>query len=148
MAARVGHVLWRIGSGVWIGSIVFFSFAVAPQVFYQVPQAEAARFITHLFPLYYGIGIVFGGLAMAGSLIVAYVQRTVWAWSVAAGGVVAWFLILYLNQLLLTMQRLHADSRQFNGLHQESVTINAIILLIVLVAMVLEGLTPTAPNRS
>jgi uncharacterized membrane protein len=44
--------------GVWIGSIVFFSFAVAPTVFKTLKPEDAAMLIRRIFSKYYLIGIV------------------------------------------------------------------------------------------
>ena len=43
---------------VWIGSIVFFSFAVAPTVFKTLKPEDAAALIRKIFSKYYLIGIV------------------------------------------------------------------------------------------
>jgi uncharacterized membrane protein len=43
---------------VWIGSIVFFSFAVAPTVFKTLKPEDAAALIRKIFSKYYFIGIV------------------------------------------------------------------------------------------
>jgi hypothetical protein len=43
---------------VWIGSIVFFSFAVAPTVFKTLKPEDAATLIRRIFSKYYLIGIV------------------------------------------------------------------------------------------
>ncbi len=45
------------------GSMVFFSFAVAPQLFAQLGREPAGRFVRHFFPIYYW--------AMAGASVVA-----------------------------------------------------------------------------
>ncbi len=51
---------YRIFSGTWLGTIVFFSFIIAPQVFKVLPRFEAAKLQNHLFPFYYSVGIICG----------------------------------------------------------------------------------------
>jgi membrane-associated HD superfamily phosphohydrolase len=49
---------YRLLSSIWLGSIVFFSFVIAPQIFKVLPRFEAAKLQNHLFPFYYSVGIV------------------------------------------------------------------------------------------
>lgn len=50
---------------VWIGSIIFFSFAIAPTVFKVLQPEEAARLQRALFPKYYAAGIVCAAIGLA-----------------------------------------------------------------------------------
>ena len=50
--------------GVWIGSIVFFSFAVAPTVFKVLKPEDAARLQRALFPRYYLVGLLCAALGI------------------------------------------------------------------------------------
>jgi uncharacterized membrane protein len=50
--------LYVLTLAVWIGSIVFFSFAVAPTVFKTLKPEDAAALIRRIFSKYYLIGIV------------------------------------------------------------------------------------------
>ncbi len=50
--------LYLLTLAVWIGSIVFFSFAVAPTVFKTLKPEDAAALIRRIFSKYYLIGIV------------------------------------------------------------------------------------------
>jgi hypothetical protein len=52
--------IYRVLSSIWLGSIVFFSFVIAPQIFKVLPRFEAAKLQNHLFPFYYSVGIVCG----------------------------------------------------------------------------------------
>jgi uncharacterized membrane protein len=49
--------LYVLTLAVWIGSIVFFSFAVAPTVFKTLKPEDAAALIRRIFSKYYVIGI-------------------------------------------------------------------------------------------
>jgi len=50
--------LYVLTLAVWIGSIVFFSFAVAPTVFKTLKPEDAAALIRRIFSKYYLIGII------------------------------------------------------------------------------------------
>ncbi len=41
---------------VWIGSIAFFSFTVAPVVFQVLPREQAGALTSAVFPIYYAVG--------------------------------------------------------------------------------------------
>src|SRR5580692_11768647 len=56
--------LYLLTLAVWIGSIVFFSFAVAPTVFKTLKPEDAAALIRRIFSKYYLIGIICAGLAI------------------------------------------------------------------------------------
>ena len=56
--------LYVLTLAVWIGSIVFFSFAVAPTVFKTLKPEDAAALIRRIFSKYYLIGIVCSGVGI------------------------------------------------------------------------------------
>ncbi len=49
---------------VWIGSIIFFSFVVAPTVFKVLKPEDAARLQRAVFPKYYLVGMIAAGLGI------------------------------------------------------------------------------------
>ncbi len=48
----------------WLGSIVFFSFFTAPVLFRTLERQEAGDLIGKIFPNYYRLGYICGGLAL------------------------------------------------------------------------------------
>lgn len=50
--------LYLVTLAVWVGSIVFFSFAVAPTVFKVLKPEDAAKLQRAVFPKYYLIGMI------------------------------------------------------------------------------------------
>ena len=54
---------------IWLGSIIFFSFVVAPTIFKVLEPQDAARLQRALFPKYYLVGIV---CAAVGIVCIAY----------------------------------------------------------------------------
>lgn len=140
VGVRWGRFLWRLGSGVWLGTIVFFFVGVAPTVFREAPPVAADRVITHVFPTYYAIGIGFGGAAMVGAGIVGWAARRMRAWVLAAGATVSFGLVVYAQSLLGVMNRLNPASSQFRALHQQSIVINSVIMLLLLALIIWEAL--------
>lgn len=52
------HVLTLISSGLWLGSLIFFSFLVAPTVFHSLDLENAAKFMRVMFPRYYVFQVI------------------------------------------------------------------------------------------
>jgi uncharacterized membrane protein len=50
--------LYLVTLAAWIGSIIFFSFAVAPTIFKVLKPEDAAALQRRLFPKYYAVGIL------------------------------------------------------------------------------------------
>ncbi len=61
--------LYGTALAVWVGSVVFFSFVVAPALFRTFPTAEAGRAVGAIFPNYYLIGGVCGVVALVSALV-------------------------------------------------------------------------------
>jgi hypothetical protein len=50
---------------IWVGSIVFFSAVVAPEIFKNLEAGLAGSLLSHIFPTYYLAGALCGGVALA-----------------------------------------------------------------------------------
>ena len=75
--ARVVHLL---SVSLWVGSVAFFSFVVAPAIFKALPKEQAGDVVGAIFPTYYWVGHLCGAVAL-GALLLA----TRWdGWSVRA----------------------------------------------------------------
>ena len=66
----------------WLGSIIFFSFFTAPVVFTVLARPDAGKVVSVIFPRYYILGYIAGGLAF---IIAIYLL-------VASGGPRGWWL--------------------------------------------------------
>lgn len=77
MNVALGY-LFLMSWAMWIGSIVFFSFVVAPTAFRSLAVEDAGKFMRTLFPRYYLLGIVcgLGALSSGGALI----ATRFWPW--------------------------------------------------------------------
>jgi hypothetical protein len=135
-----------VALGVWLGSIVFFSFCVAPLVFTALPRADAGRLVSAIFPLYYYVGYGGGGIVLLTALLMrnraAPATRT-WAVSAVVAGLM---LALTLYAGLVVQPRAHALRAQIEGadetapakvefdrLHRLAVQLNGSVLLGTLV---------------
>jgi uncharacterized membrane protein len=56
--------IYLVTLAVWIGSIIFFSFVVAPTVFKVLKPEDAARLQRALFPRYYLVGMLCAALGI------------------------------------------------------------------------------------
>jgi hypothetical protein len=74
MSARslmlVFDAIYLTALSAWVGSILFFSFAVAPVVFSALGPEAGGRFVRALFPRYYLWGTVCGAVALPSSVAV------------------------------------------------------------------------------
>jgi hypothetical protein len=55
---------YLVALALWVGSIIFFSFFIAPTVFKVLKPEDAARLQRALFPKYYFVGIVCAGIGI------------------------------------------------------------------------------------
>ena len=56
--------LYLLALAVWIGSIIFFSFVVAPTVFKVLKPEDAAKLQRAVFPRYYLVGMICAALGI------------------------------------------------------------------------------------
>lgn len=132
---------------VWIGSIVFFSFVVAPTVFKTLAPHEAGQLIRKIFPKYYVIGIL---CAAAGFVCVAILLADGVMGRIPAilsllllaamGGTDLWLRQAVFPQMNQMRDRIVASGEQadpvieteWKALHRLSVQLNGAVLLAAL----------------
>lgn len=126
---------------VWMGSIVFFSFFVAPNVFRALPTEEAGRVMATIFPQYYRLGYVCGVLLLLTSVVLWRTANSSAAGWVATSTLAAVMLLLTLYAGLVVQPRAHAlrpqladptavaAKAEFDTLHRRAVQANAAVLL-------------------
>ena len=121
------HVTWAC----WLGSIMFFSFVVAPTVHAVLERPDAARLMRTMFPRYYLFGVICGLLAIASALAVANDLK------LTIPLVIATVLSAYARQVLtpaLDEARRNSDDDRFARLHVQSVRLNLVALAALLLA--------------
>jgi hypothetical protein len=139
----------------WVGSILFFSFAVAPIVFRVLDPPLAAKFLRALFPRYYAWGATAGAIALpafvAGPL--CYPEYRGPLVGVQAMAILFCILVmLYAGNSLTPAINAARDAGaegadRFERLHRRSVRLNAIVL-IVGSALLIRFATRPAPTTS
>jgi len=133
--------LYLITLVVWVGEVVFFSFVVAPSLFRTFPTEEAGRAVGAIFPTYYRLGYLCGGLLLGTSaLLVGTATARAW-WGVntvlAAVMLAATLYAGVIIQPRATALRpqLHEASApqavkdEFSSLHRLAVILNGVVLL-------------------
>ncbi len=53
-----------IAAAIWVGAIVFHSAVVAPSVFADLDEPTARRFLRTLFPRFFKLGLICGGIML------------------------------------------------------------------------------------
>ncbi|MZH46707.1 MAG: DUF4149 domain-containing protein [Nitrospinae bacterium] len=119
----------------WIGSIIFFSFFVAPVVFKTLEREKAGEIVGIIFPRYYMVGYVCGGLILLTFLFNKPEGLMWYAWGIMmAGSVCAG---LGVNPKAKVLKEQIKDSSEdekpalesrFKTLHSLSVKLNAVVL--------------------
>jgi uncharacterized membrane protein len=66
---------YLLALAVWVGGIVFYSFFTTPAVFAHLPRETAGELLAALFPRYYLLGYVCGGILLFTTLLEAILVR-------------------------------------------------------------------------
>ncbi len=147
-------VIYLLVLALWVGSIIFFSFVIAPTVFKVLKPEDAARLQRALFPKYYFVGIVCAavGIVCVG-LLLGNSALPVWPGVLSllllagCGATDFWLRQAVVPQMAkLREQRAAAQAagkapdaeleRDWKALHRLSVQINLGVLLCGLVLLV------------
>jgi uncharacterized membrane protein len=139
--------LYVLTLAVWIGSIVFFSFVVAPTVFKTLKPEDAGVLIRRIFSKYYLIGIICAaiGIVCVGLLLT---DRAFGKWPAilsllllaGMGGTDLWLrqgVMPHMNHLRDQRATIESSGkppdeeleREWKALHQLSVRMNGVVLL-------------------
>jgi hypothetical protein len=123
---RVFTAFELMTAGLWLGSIVFFSFFVAPVLFRLLKAPDAASVVRTIFPSYYLLGIICG-------LILCALLLLRQDWLGLAGVLFLTLVDLYCRQLLTPRINQARDAKdrepEFNRMHCLSVQLNGLVLL-------------------
>jgi uncharacterized membrane protein len=147
--------LYLLTLAVWIGSIVFFSFAVAPTVFKTLKTEDAAVLIRQIFSKYYfvgilcsGVGIVCVGLLLADRSFGKWPAILTLLLLAGMGGTDLWLrqgVMPHMNHLRDQRAAVASSGKQpdeelereWKALHRLSVQMNGVVLLCGLVLVFL-----------
>jgi uncharacterized protein DUF4149 len=132
----------------WIGSIFFFSSSTAPSIFKILPRQMAGDVITDIFPKYYLIAYICGGIAIITSILswftgihlsgVSYLLRIIilvimLGLAIFAGAVIrpqALEVRAQMRSLVENSPQYGEVQTRFNKLHRQSVIINSVVFLL------------------
>jgi hypothetical protein len=131
--------LLAIGWAVWLGSVIFFSFVLAPTAFAALGRDGAAPLMRMIFPRYYLVGLVSGGTMLLGALAMGADLR------ITIPIVIGLALVGYARQVItpaVNEARNRSDDDRFARLHALSVRLNMVVLaILLLLGAVVAGLT-------
>lgn len=122
--------------GVWLGSIVFFSFVAAPTTF-DVLGDDAGRVVNAIFPKYYSFGTALGFVAFTAALLVGVGPFE--GVLLAVLPLVGVALNLYARQVLIPKME-EAGDDGFAQYHKQSVALNGVTMLAVAGGLVVSHL--------
>lgn len=125
MAGYLLLICWSV----WLGSIVLFSFVVAPALFRVLGRADAAPVMRALSPSYYMLGIVSGSVALAAALVSRPSPL------VTVPLVICLVVVTYARQVVTPAAdkaRDAGDGERYAVLHVLSVRLNMIVLALLL----------------
>jgi uncharacterized membrane protein len=156
LSLRIVHLL---ALGLWVGSVVFFSFIVAPTLFGTLGRETAGRAVSAIFPRYYAFGGICGAVTLLSGLLLGATHA---AWGrilvieillvAAMTGIVVYSGGVLLPQAARARATLgeppgtpeHDEARaRFDALHRRSVLLNGTVLLLGIAAFALAAVQRT-----
>lgn len=157
------RVLLVLSLALWVGAVVFFSFVTAPALFTALPREMAGRATAAIFPRYYALGWMCGGVAAAAlvapmllgngpgrrSIVLLVMLGSMLGASLYAGRVIlprAAAARMVREDAARAAE--HAAAQvTFDRLHRTSVALNGAVLLLGLAALVVAALPPRSVLR-
>ena len=135
---------YLIALAAWVGSVLFFSFGVAPILFKVLGAEAGGRFVRALFPRYYLWGAIAGAVALPAYLGVplSFPEYRGPRVAVEALTIVAGTLIMLYgaNALVPAINAARdaglAEHARFDRLHRRSVRLNALVMVLGLALLV------------
>jgi hypothetical protein len=139
----------------WVGSLLFFSFGVAPIIFKVLGAEAGGRFVRALFPRYYSWGAIAGAIALPAFLgaPLSFPEYRGPLIGIEAMVIIAGILImLYGGNTLVPAINAARDAGpagkdRFDRLHRRSVQLNALVMALGLGLLVAFAVRP-APRTS
>jgi hypothetical protein len=117
-----------------LGSMLFFSIAIAPKIFSVLPSEEAGKFVRSIFPTYY----MYNGLQyLALTALMFYTGQT---GNILYLSCLILFLFIFSNYILMPQinkSRDADDQKKFKFLHFSSVLINIVIIICSIILILL-----------
>jgi len=125
----IADLLVHAALGMWLGSIVFFSFVAAPALFDELGEERAGDAVNVVFPRYYLFGLGMGAVALLAWAVAPFVAAVPEPPVVADLGVFAAFLANLYARYRLIPKMDAAGSDAFARYHKQSVGLNLVALV-------------------
>ena len=139
--------LYLLALACWLGGMVFFTSIIAPVVFTVLPIAEGGKLVAGVFPRYYLLGYLAGGISVALAIYFAIEHPPRLWWGLSALALtVALGLTLYAGMIVRpqvdsvrsVVEAANPDPArraEFDRLHRLSVMLNGGVMILNLAAL-------------
>ena len=128
------ELLIKIIPALVLGSMLFFSIAIAPKIFTVLSNEEAGKFVRSIFPTYYK----YNGLQyLILTILMLYTEKS---GNILYISILILFLFIFSNYLLMPLINKSRDvnnQRRFKILHLMSVIINFLIIIFSIILLLL-----------
>ena len=128
------ELLIKIIPALVLGSMLFFSIAIAPKIFTVLSNEEAGKFVRSIFPTYYK----YNGLQyLILTILMLYTEKS---GNILYISILILFLFIFSNYLLMPLINKSRDvnnQRRFKILHLMSVIINLLIIIFSIILLLL-----------
>ena len=130
MNATLIDFIYLLSLVCWIGSIIFFSFFVAPIVFETLESKKAGELVGVIFPYYYMVGYVCGTLIFLVLLSIEAAGLKWCAWGIMMVGTASAALAVNPKAKTLKKRLKASPEARFKVLHYLLVKLNGMVLLV------------------
>ena len=157
MTERILIFLNLLAMAILVGKIVFLSFVTAPVLARTLDTDSFSRVVRHLFPLYYGLGMISASVGWTSSIVLGMLNNveslmlipaTLWLGILAIEYYCLNPLIGQINELSDQLKVKRAKGlntplllQRRDGLHRLSVRLNSLVLLMGLCLIGLSGVS-------
>ena len=128
------ELLIKIIPALVLGSMLFFSIAIAPKIFTVLSNEEAGKFVRSIFPTYYK----YNGLQyLILTILMLYTEKS---GNILYISILILFLFIFSNYLLMPLINKSRDvnnQRRFKILHLMSVIINFLLIIFSIILLLL-----------
>ncbi|MFB6304863.1 MAG: DUF4149 domain-containing protein [Haloferacaceae archaeon] len=134
--ATLAAVVVDAALGLWLGSMVFFSFVGAPRVFAVLDEERAGRVVNDIFPRYYVFGVALGVVALVAGALIGVSRGFGLPAAVLLGGAGLGVALTAYARWVLVPAMDEAGDDAFERYHRRSVVLNGVTMLGVAAALV------------
>ena len=128
------EILIKIIPALVLGSMLFFSIAIAPKIFTVLSNEEAGKFVRSIFPTYYKYN---GFQYLILTILLLYTEKT---GNIFYISILIFFLFVFSNYFLMPFINKSRDAnnqKRFKILHLMSVIINFLIIIFSIILLIL-----------